>query len=261
MFSKPPSVRWISLLIASYNTPVKYIQECLDSIQSQQGWGTSFHIELVWINDGSLPAFSQELVKTLKHWEKQNKNRSKIKYFEWPTNKGLSYSLHHGVLLCSYDLIFRMDSDDIMHESRIQKQLDFMNLHPRCVLCGTNLVSFMKDPRNEQTLQMETSNHDSLLTWEQYKKTKKSWILNHPTLCFRKYAVISVGNYNQWMKDPFEDLDLELRLLKKYGFVCNLPDILLYYRVHENQITWLERKNTKENNEKKERMIEEIIQS
>jgi hypothetical protein len=108
---------------------------------------------------------------------------------------------------------------------------------------------------------METSNHDSLLTWEQYKKTKKSWILNHPTLCFRKYAVISVGNYNQDLRDPFEDLDLELRLLKKYGFVCNLPDILLYYRVHENQITWLERKNTKENNEKKERMIEEIIQS
>ena len=34
-----------------------------------------------------------------------------------------------------------------------------------------------------------------------------------------------------------EDLDLILRVLKKYGKIYNLPDVLLYYRLHPGQIT------------------------
>ena len=32
-----------------------------------------------------------------------------------------------------------------------------------------------------------------------------------------------------------EDFDLWLRILKKYGKIYNLPDILVNYRIHENQ--------------------------
>lgn len=254
----------ISILIASYNTPRQYLEECLHSIQRQEGLGISYKIELVWINDGSLPEFSQALENLLKTLEEQYTTTSgeesviKIKYVPMDSNKGLSYCLHHGVLLCSYELIFRMDSDDIMHETRIQKQLKFMNQNPECVLSGTNIVSFTKK-NTCKMVSVERSYHLPILTWEKYKETKKGWILNHPTLCFRKYAVISVGNYNEALKDPFEDLELELKILKKYGFVCNLSEILLYYRIHENQITWIQRNKSRENNEKKQRMIEELI--
>lgn len=252
--------QWVSILIASHNTSPEYIKECLDSIQKQEGLGKTFNIELVWINDGSDSKHSELLEKMLKNFEKNIEKHVKIKYLTIPINKGLSYCLHHGVLLCSYDLIFRMDSDDIMHESRMQRQLEFMNQNPKCVLCGTNIVSFIKDEKNnDRMLEVERSNHPESLTWEEYKKTKKSWILNHPTLCFRKYAVISVNNYNQYLTEPFEDLDLELRILKKYGFVCNLKETLLYYRIHENQITWMNRKNSQINNQKKKAMIEELI--
>ena len=248
--------QWVSVLIASYNTPAEYVKECLDSIQIQKGLGEQFGIEIVWINDGSNEESSQRLVSTLKKIET---NCIKIKYFPLPSNQGLSYCLHHGVLLCSYELIFRMDSDDIMHNLRIIKQLKFMNQNPQCVLCGTNIISFMNQMVENQIKEVERSNHPKRITWEHYKKTKKFWIMNHPTLCFRKYAVINAGNYNQYLKDPFEDLDLELRILKKYGFVCNLPDFLLYYRIHEHQITWVQRKNSQVNNQKKKAMIEQII--
>ena len=117
--------QWISMLIASYNTPREYLEECLHSIERQEGLGNSYKIELVWINDGSLPEFSQALENLLKTLEEQyattrgDESIIKIKYVHMDSNKGLSYCLHHGVLLCSYDLIFRMDSDDIMHETRI----------------------------------------------------------------------------------------------------------------------------------------------
>jgi glycosyltransferase involved in cell wall biosynthesis len=266
MFQNKLFTQWVSLLIASYNTPTEYVKECLDSIQMQQGLGASFKIELVWINDGSHPEYTKNLETSLKTFEKQEKCKGNIKvnYFRLDANQGLSYCLHYGVLLCTYDLIFRMDSDDIMHELRILKQLDFMNRRPKCVLCGTNIICFsQQDSTNGkgEMLEIERSYHPSFITWEKYKKSKPFWIMNHPTLCFRKHAIIHVGNYNQYMKDPFEDLDLELRIMKQYGFVCNLTDHLLYYRLHENQITWSQREKSQENNRKKKAMIEQIIQS
>jgi hypothetical protein len=83
--------------------------------------------------------------------------------------------------------------------------------------------------------------------------------MNHPTLCFRKYAVITVGNYNAKLKEPFEDLDLELRLLKKYGFICNIPEILLFYRIHPNQITIQNNNKSLINKQLKATLIENII--
>jgi len=190
---------------------------------------------------------------------KKKEKQVKVQYIKMAENKGLSYCLHHGILSCTYDLIFRMDADDIMHETRILKQLNFMNQNPKCVLCGTNIVSFVI--HNGEMRYVEKSSHPDILRWEDYIQTKKFWILNHPTLCFRKYAIISVGNYELNLKNPYEDLDLELRILKKYGFVCNIEEILLYYRIHENQITWMNRKNSKENNELKKALIEKIINS
>ena len=55
--------------------------------------------------------------------------------------------------------------------------------------------------------------------WDFIKKNVPSWFANHPTLCYRKSAVLSVGNYNVYdntIKFIQEDYDLELRLVKKY---------------------------------------------
>ena len=34
-----------------------------------------------------------------------------------------------------------------------------------------------------------------------------------------------------------EDFDIELRMLKQYGLIHNLPEAYLYYRLHDKQIT------------------------
>jgi glycosyltransferase involved in cell wall biosynthesis len=251
-------VQYVSILIASHNTPEEFLIECLDSIQNQKDI-PFVSLELVWINDGSSPLFTNILEKCLRNFQKKIKQKIKIKYLKLDKNQGLSYCLHHGVLACSHDIIFRMDSDDIMHELRIRKQLDFINNNPKCVLCGTDIFCFTKT--KGQKYFVERSEHPAILTWDSYLESKPFWILNHPTLCFRKYAVISAGNYNPYLKYPFEDLDLELRILKKYGVIYNIPEMLLYYRIHENQITWKNRKESKANNEKKRTMIEHIIHS
>lgn len=222
---------WVSVLISSYNTKHSYICECLASIRKQNG---HFGMEIIWINDGSDELSTKLLEKTLKEYENLMRF-TKFVYKKWDKNMGLVYSLNEGILLCSHELIIRFDSDDIMMPNRITNQINFMKNNPDCVICGTNIQFFkVKDNKKIMTT---TTNHQSVLTWEQYKKSKSHWIANHPTLCLKKSAVLSVGNYNKDNKLPSEDFELELKLLKKYGKLYNIPEVLLYYRLHDEQIT------------------------
>lgn len=222
---------WISVLISSYNTRHKYIIECLESIKAQNG---HFGIEIVWINDGSNSLSTNLLEKTLKIF-KETTRFIKIIYKKWDDNMGLVYSLAKGVELCSNELIFRFDSDDIMNPDRIIKQLEYMKKHHDCVICGSNVVMFTI--KNNEKIMNNMTNHKEILTLDEYIKNPSSWIANHPTLCFKKTAVLKVGNYNINNLLPCEDFDLELRLLKHYGKIYNIQENLVYYRIHDEQVT------------------------
>jgi amylovoran biosynthesis glycosyltransferase AmsE len=253
--NKPQNI--ISILIASYNTKIEFIYECLDSISIQRG---NFAIELVWINDGSDETYSAKLEEALKTFSINN-NFLSIKYHRLSKNKGLSYALNYGITQCSNEIIFRMDADDIMHELRIITQLKFMLNTPDCVLCGTDIIPFSYVNGKKKQVD-RISDHPQKLTWEEYKKKRIFWILNHPTLCFKKSSVLEVGNYDKYLKLPFEDLDLELRILKKYGVVYNIKKNLLLYRIHPDQITLKKNSNkTLENNDLKKELIEKLISS
>jgi glycosyltransferase involved in cell wall biosynthesis len=130
-----PSIN-ISILIASYNTKIEFINDCLKSIGEQVG---NFGIELVWVNDGSSKHYSFLLENSLQCFKVGKKNLQ-VKYYKTRENKGLSYCLRYGVKVCSNDLIFRMDSDDIMINNRIIKQLAFMLSDPNCMMCGTDII-------------------------------------------------------------------------------------------------------------------------
>ena len=241
-YEENPTV-WVSILIASYNTKLKYLYDCVKSIKEQIG---NFGVELVWINDCSNQITTKILLAVLS--ELKNLKNFKLIYNTTKINRGLSFCLHEGLLLCTNEIVLRMDSDDIMINNRIITQLQFMNNNPNCVLCGSNIISFIND-KNE----IGRSTHPFIIYWDNYKKTKDDWILNHPTLCFKKSAVISVGNYRRDLRMPFEDLDLELRILKKYKVVYNIQEPLLLYRTHDKQLS---KKNNVEFNNKKSQMIE-----
>jgi glycosyltransferase involved in cell wall biosynthesis len=243
---------WISLLIPSYKTKKEYLISCLLSIKEQIG---TFGLEVVWINDGSDEVHTEFLVNLLDTILKPLKN-CKIIYERFQENMGVSFSLNHGVNLCSNEIIFRMDSDDIMKNNRIIKQLNFMFSNPNCVMCGTNITLFT-DVNNVHT-NLYDSPHKNILTWEEYKINPKEWILNHPTLCFKKTSILNVGNYNKYLKLPFEDLELELRVLKVYGILYNLHESLLFYRIHSEQIS---NTNSEYANNIKEKFIQDMITS
>jgi mannosyltransferase OCH1-like enzyme len=199
----------ISILIPSYNTNNILLRDCLNSIKDQIG---HFNIEVVWINDGSDELHSNLLERNLKIFESASRF-CKVVYKKMDMNMGVGYCLSEGVKLCNNELIIRMDSDDIMKYDRIQKQVEFMENHKDCVLVGSNVQFFMTKDNNKQLLNV--TNHSQILTWENYKKNPLEWIMNHPTLCFKKSAILSVGNYNS-DRSLHEDLELELKLVNSW---------------------------------------------
>jgi GT2 family glycosyltransferase len=230
-FFAPPNddpYKNVSVLISSYNTKIEYIHACLESIKHQNGY---FNMEVIWINDGSDDLHTQLLKKALHHFEITTRFVTVV-YSENDGNKGLGYSLNKGVKLCSNEIIFRMDSDDMMVPARIQTQLDFMHKTPDCVLCGAQVQIF-----NDQKQALQKTNHPLVITLESYKKQPSHWFLNHPTACFKKSAIIEVGNYNDMIRSMMEDFDLWLRILKKYEKIYNVPEVLLNYRLHDKQVT------------------------
>lgn len=253
---KDPSER-VSVLVSSYNTKHMYIYECLESIKNQVG---HFGIELVWINDGS-DDLSTRLLEIELDKFRQTTRWTKVVYEKMPMNKGISYCLKRGIEMCSNEIIVKMDSDDIMHPDRISKQLQFMKSHPDCVLCGSNVQMFSENPQTNVKQFLQTTNHPPIITWDQYKIVKSHWFMNHPSLCYKKSAILSVGNYNTDMNSMSEDFELELRVLKQYGVVYNIGEPLVYYRIHPDQATYNGKSSTSECNNKRLEVIECVINS
>jgi glycosyltransferase involved in cell wall biosynthesis len=193
-----------------------------------------FYIEIVWCNDGSDEEHSMILENELNNT--MNSSRFiHIKYLKTIQNCGLSECLSKGVLECSNEYIFRMDSDDIMTTGRISKQYKFMMDNPDIVICGGGIKMFDENGVTQDIF------HSSEIKWVDFvdEENKPSRIMNHPTLCFKKSAILEIGNYNKnfYENNIMEEYDLELRFMKEYGVLYNIPEVLVYYRIHKEQIS------------------------
>ena len=227
-FNSPPSENSVSVLVSSYNTKAVYIKECLDSIKQQQGY---FNIELVWINDGSNDLNTRILKELLIHFQKTTRF-IRVVYDENDRNKGIGFTLNKGIEMCTNEIIVKMDSDDIMVHNRIQLQVNYMLANPSTMICGGQLNGF--NPEKKTVFQ---TSHKSL-TWEEYTDLRSHWFINHPTVCYRKSGVLEAGNYNKDLHKMAEDFELELRMLKTHGYIHNMNEILLNYRLHDEQVTY-----------------------
>ena len=135
----------VSIVMSSLNSKRNHLRDCLNSIKSQIG---QFNIELVVINDGSDKEHIDILEEELKHFELTSRF-CRVKYINNIENKGLGYSLNKGVTESSNEIVFRMDTDDIMKVERIATQLKYLKENPSCALCGSQVEMFPDNDINK----------------------------------------------------------------------------------------------------------------
>ena len=90
-----------------------FLRASLDSILQQE----LLPEEIILMEDGLL---TPELDRTIEEFEKRT---PLLKVYKLKENHGLGYALNKGLLLCNYDIIARMDTDDICKPSRFKEEM------------------------------------------------------------------------------------------------------------------------------------------
>lgn len=197
------------------NDNPEYIEVALDSLLVNQLVKPT---EIVLVQDGPIP---EETSRVLNNYlDNYNECFHVIKLDK---NGGLGNALKIGVENAKYDIIARMDSDDIAAPDRFEKQIDYLERHPECDIIGGQITEFIGDPSN-----IVGRREVPLINEDIYKYMKSRCAFNHPTVMFRKSAVLSVGNYKDWFWN--EDYYLWIRMMMKGCVMANLPDVLVNMR-------------------------------
>lgn len=117
----------LSVLMSVYNgdKPI-FLEEALSSIQAQNRKADS----IVLVADGPL---NKEIESVICRFEKI----LKLIFVRLEANIGLGGALNEGLQYCEGDFIARMDSDDICHPERFEKQLAFFEENPEIDVIGS----------------------------------------------------------------------------------------------------------------------------
>jgi glycosyltransferase involved in cell wall biosynthesis len=139
-------------------------------------------------------------------------------------NCGLGKSLRIAVEIAAYDMIARMDSDDIASFNRFEKQLLCFQEHPEISVVGGQIYEFIENIDCIVGIRKCPTTDDEIKRY-----LKKRCPFNHMSVMFKKEHVLRAGNYVDWKFN--EDYFLWIRMsLIGYKFY-NLPENLVYVRV------------------------------
>lgn len=193
-----------------------FLNECFYSILQDQITQPN---EIVLVLDGPI---GQELQDSVDYWQK--KIGSMLKVIPLSKNVGLGKALNEGLMRCSNEWVFRMDTDDICTPDRFEKQIQFIKENPDVVLFSGQILEFNKTSEDAKTLKSVPIHHNEIL-----KFSKKRSPFNHMTVAYKKSVIEKVGGYQHHLL--MEDYNLWLRVIAAGYKVGNHPDVLLYARV------------------------------
>jgi glycosyltransferase involved in cell wall biosynthesis len=205
-----------SLLLPLYNG-AKFINRSLPSILDSMRPID----ELVIVNDGSTDISLSEL-KILELSD------SRIKVIN-KEHSGIVETLNKGLQHCENEFIARVDIDDIYNPKRISTQVAFMGANPNCAAVFSDYQILSRNCRDLGTI--PTAISPSLTRFSLINPQRTP----HSSVMFRKTALYEVGSYKH--EDfPVEDLALWINLSESFE-IATIPETLLYYTLHSNNIT------------------------
>jgi len=210
-----------SVLLSVYkNESPAFLNQCLVSVYYEQ---TVKPNEIVLVEDGKL---TTELYSVVNDWQKRL--GSIFKSVRLNENCGLGDALNIGLQYCSYELVARMDTDDIAHSNRFEKQLAVFHKHDIDV-CGSWIIEFDKVQSSTTGIRKLPEMHHNI---ERYAKFRCP--VNHPSVMYKKSSVNFAGGYERMIW--FEDYYLWARMLIKGAKFYNIQEPLLSMRAGSGQL-------------------------
>lgn len=218
----------VSIILPCYNVEM-YVKDALESLLNQ----TYQNIEVIAIDDASID-------QTLNIISKIAEKDTRVKVYSNDQNLKLIDTLNKAVTLCNGEYIARMDADDISFNNRIEEQLFFLEKNGDHDVVSTQFYTF-KSGSSRKNLYHNPENNEDLKAYLLFRSG-----ICHPAVMMRKTLFtekkllfekeyLHVEDYALWVKASYVTK------------LANLSKPLLYYRIHESQISSLNEKRQIEN--------------
>lgn len=205
----------VSVIIPVYNQE-KYIKECVDSVINQ----SYSNIEIIVVDDGSTDK-TPDILRTY---------GDKIKYIR-QENQGPSSAVNKGIRSANGSLICWLGSDDLYMPNKIERQVEFLQNDQSISVVYSDYITI--DSYGNEINKVHIS-HPS-----QEKFTRMLLIrnfINGSTVMMRRECLDNVGFYDENLgADP--DGDMWFRLLKNGYKFGHIPEPLVKYRWHQNNVS------------------------
>jgi glycosyltransferase involved in cell wall biosynthesis len=208
-----------SVLMSLYHKEsAAFLEECFESISNQSIQAS----EIVVVEDGPL---SPKLYSVLDNWQA----KLPLVRITLEENVGLGRALNYGLKKCSYEVIARMDTDDICHPMRFEKQLAILQ-EGDIDICGSWVSEFETSCEIVTAFRRAPETHSEIISTSQLRNP-----LNHPSVMYRKAAVLDVGSYDDVLF--FEDYHLWLKLIDRGYQFYNIQEPLVAMRAGIAQLS------------------------
>ena len=204
------------MLISLYekNDP-EYFEQAMISIFEQTYQPT----EVILVIDGDKTQEQQNIIDYF-----QLKYVNILKVIQLDKNNGQGAALNEGLKYCSYELVARMDTDDISKKTRFEKQVSIFEQNPEIDVVGSWVDEFFDLPNEKISIRKVPEKHFEIAKFAKYRCP-----FNHPAVMYKKSKIIECGGYEQ--AGLLDDYILWMKMLKIGAIFYNIQESLLCYRL------------------------------
>ncbi|MGE5314079.1 MAG: glycosyltransferase family 2 protein [Acidobacteriota bacterium] len=205
----------LSILLPTYNS-AHMLGPSVRSMLAQ----TWTEFELLILDDGS-EDHTPDVVASF--------HDERIRYIRYP-HRGLTATLNAGLREARYDIIARMDADDLCVPWRFERQLRALQSLPRntllsswsCVFTNSSIGFYLKSPSSSDEIRKGLLLHS---------------YISHPGLMCYKETLLKHGGYcNKAEIDAFEDYATWLKLKDDIVFHV-IPEVLVFQRYRKESLS------------------------
>lgn len=206
------------LMSVYYKEQPDWLDEAVKSMLNQ----TVPPDEFVIVKDGEL---TKELDGVIEQYTEKYHELFRIVAIK--ENRGLGLALLAGINECKNEIVARMDSDDIALPTRCAEELNELENDENLQIVGSWVNEFCGSTDNVIALRKLPCADEDIKAF-----ARKRCPFAHPSVMYRRSAVIEAGNYRDY--PYFEDYDLWIRMIK-CGHKCkNIDKPLVYMRVNDD---------------------------
>lgn len=145
-----------------------------------------------------------------------------VKRVSLPEQGGLARALDAGLAASSFEVVARMDADDISLSHRFEVQIPL--IEAGADLVGSALIEFSENEDDVVGIRTPPIDQEEIRRWSRFADP-----FNHPTVVYRKSVVLAAGGYQDL--PLMEDYWLFARMIAAGADVVNVAEPLVKYRI------------------------------